>query len=131
MEFITHPLKPNEMPDACRTVEEIDMLFFTQFDVMYCLLSDDLIFDRDLFERATFILRAQWIHWKDDFFKHARKVESVNERKQRAWVDKHKDFIIQLADLEDSGADVVALFHEIIKQRSAESADNGRSNKAA
>ncbi len=37
--------------------------------------------------------------------------------KERAWVEKHKGFILKLADLEDSGADVVSLFHAIIKKQ--------------
>ena len=36
----------------------------------------------------------------------------------RAWVEKHKGFILKLADLEDSGADVVSLFHSIMDELS-------------
>ena len=81
-------------------------------------------------EQMMFVFLAQWKNWQNDFFKHVRKVETTNDRKQRAWVEKHKGFIIQLADLEDGGADVVALFHDIIKKQGAESADNERSHVA-
>ena len=128
MNFISHPLKPDEMPDACRTVEEIDMLFFTQFDVMYYLLSEDSILDTDLLERATFVLRAQWIHWKDDFFKHARKAGILNERKRDAWIERHKVFIGQLAELESNGTDVVPLFDEILKKQGHEINEVGQSH---
>ena len=37
--------------------------------------------------------------------------------KKRAWIERNKDFILKMADLEDSGADVVSLFHGIIKQQ--------------
>ena len=52
------------------------------------------------------------------------------ERKARAWIDKHRNFILELSNHEDC-AEVMGLFHEIIKQRNAESADNGRSSEAA
>ena len=37
--------------------------------------------------------------------------------KKRAWIERNKGFILEMADLEDSGADVVSLFHGIIKQQ--------------
>jgi len=37
--------------------------------------------------------------------------------KERAWIERNKGFILKLADLEDSGADVVSLFHGIIKKQ--------------
>ena len=36
---------------------------------------------------------------------------------ERAWIDKHKAFILKMADIEDSGGDVVSLFHGIIKKQ--------------
>ena len=129
MEFISSPLEPGQVPDPWTVVEEIDMVFFTQINAMYYLLSDTETIDSEaLVEGLLFVLRGQWKNWQNDFFKHVRKIESANERKQRAWIEKHKDFIIQLTDLEDNGADVVALFHEIIKKQGAEKADNGRSH---
>ena len=51
------------------------------------------------------------------------------ERKARAWIDKHRDFILKLSNREDC-VEVMELFHKIIKQRNAESADNGQSHVA-
>ncbi len=124
MEFISHPIDPGEMPDPWIVVEEIDMVFFTHLQAMYYLMSDEnLLNSASLVEQMMFVFLAQWKNWQDDFFKHIKKVETVNERKMRAWVDKHKGFVLKLAEREDS-ADVVALFHEILKKRDAEKGEN-------
>lgn len=75
--------------------------------------------------------------------------------KQRVWIDKNKDVILFLAELQERGVDVwgfvdltkelvdlldyskeknidlVALLNFIVEQQGAESADNGQSEKAA
>jgi hypothetical protein len=129
MEFVSHPIESGEMPRPHIIVQEIDMVFFTQLDAIYYLMSDENLTHSDaLVEQLMFILRAQWKNWQDDFYRHVRKAETINERKMRMWVEQNKDFICELADLEENGADVVALFHKIIKKQGAESADNGCSH---
>jgi len=75
--------------------------------------------------------------------------------KERAWIDKNKDFILLLAELQEKGFDIwgfmdltkelidlldyskeknidlVDLLDFLVKQRGTQSADNGRSDKAA
>ena len=75
--------------------------------------------------------------------------------KERVWIDKNKDFILLLADLQEKGFDIwefmnltkelrdlytysqekgfdlVGLLDFLTKQRNAQRPDNGRSSKAA
>lgn len=63
---------------------------------------------------------------KPDTVKH----ELYSERKMRAWIQRHRDFILKLSNRDDCN-EVVELFHKIIKQRNDESAENERASKAA
>ena len=131
---------------------------FEEMDVWFCLPMLEFLkmFDEEFVmnqhgpedERAAFYyyemrnkvedLQKLFLKLYDEYRKNpipdAEKAETVkqelySERKMRAWIDKHRDFILKLSNLEDS-AEVVELLHKIIKQRSAESAENGRSERA-
>jgi len=84
-------------------------------------------------------LQKLFIRLHDDYRKNpladAKDADAVKqalyvERKARAWIDKHRDFILKLSNREDC-AEVMGLFHEIIKQRGAEVPEVQRSNVEA
>lgn len=128
MRFINEQLKPDEIPTAFKTVEEIDLVFFTQLQGMYYMLSDECLNAEDMVEQMMFVFLAQWDNWKEDFFNHFRKANRAKDRQIQAWVEQNKDFICELAELDNNGVDIVPILHGFIKQRLNESAEAKRSN---
>ena len=80
MEFISYPIKNGEMPDPCIVVEEINMVFFTQLQAMYYLMSDEnLLSSASLVEQMMFVFLAQWKNWQNDFFNHVKNAKDKVE----------------------------------------------------